>query len=52
METVHYVVSYGNLLGGHWRGRRGTGPSDVGGLSPPEPPSFQQEPVSTAWVIR
>lgn len=52
METAHYVVSYGNLSGGHSWGRGRTGLRDAGALCPPESPSAQHEAFqSSAWSV-
>lgn len=51
METAHYVVSYGNLFGGHWWGRGRTGLTDAGALSPPGSPSAQHEAISVISLV-
>lgn len=51
METAHYVVSYGNLFGGHSWGRGRTGLTDAGALSPPESPSVQHEAISIISLV-
>lgn len=51
METAHYVVSYGNLFGGHSWGRGRTGLTDAGALSPPESPSAQHEAISIISLV-